>query len=227
MKKRIIYIFISLFIIILILFSFTKVSSSTKIKISNDKDDTNKQLITKYQKEYNNSDIKAILKIDDILLTPIVQTTDNNYYLKHDINKNENNNGEVFLDYRIKDDSKKIIIYGHNNPNGTLPLSVLEKYKDEDFYKNHSLITLYTINKTYKFKIFTSYVETSDFDYLNLNSFNGTYENHLNKLKNKSLYNTNTKINSKDKIIILQTCSYESLYKNYKDKYRLVMGIKQ
>ena len=172
MKKRIIYIFISLFIIILILFSFTKVSSSTKIKISNDKDDTNKQLITKYQKEYNNSDIKAILKIDDILLTPIVQTTDNNYYLKHDINKNENNNGEVFLDYRIKDDSKKIIIYGHNNPNGT-------------------------------------------------------YENHLNKLKNKSLYNTNTKINSKDKIIILQTCSYESLYKNYKDKYRLVMGIKQ
>ena len=44
------------------------------------------------------------------------------------------------------------------------------------------------------------------------------------KLQKKSLYKTNVKLKSDDDILIMQTCSNNKNYKNYKNKYLLVIS---
>ena len=52
----------------------------------------------------------------------MVQTTDNNYYLNHSIDKTNNSAGCIFADCDNKLDGtdKNIIIYGHNRRDGSM-----------------------------------------------------------------------------------------------------------
>lgn len=50
------------------------------------------------------------------------------------------------------------------------------------------------------------------------------YLNHLNKLKDKSLFNTELSLSEDDEILILQTCSTHSDYRDYEKKYLLVIS---
>ena len=183
------------------------------------------QIITELQKKYNNNDIVALVKIPDVLEEEIVQTKDNNYYLHYDKYKNKNIIGATFLDYRNNLElSKKLLIYAHSDPEGTLPFVRLTNYNNEDFYKEHKYIYLIDSKKERKYEVFASYIETEDFDYVNLTEFNGlTYEEHLNKLKSKSLIRTDVELNENSKVLILQTCSFNKDI-NSKDKYQLVVA---
>ena len=60
---------------------------------------------------------------------------------------------------------------------------------------------------------------------MNLDNYNGlTYLEHINKLKNKSIYDTGISLNDNSKIMILQTCNVESGYDgSYKNT--LVIGV--
>lgn len=181
----------------------TKTTKVVKVKKDDDKVD-----ITKLQNEYNNSDIIAYIEIPNVLSTPVVQTSDNDYYLSHDLRKNYDIKGSVYLDYRNKLNDKKILLYGHSGKEQELPFLQLNKYIDESFYKEHKYIYLHTKEEKRKYLIFSSYIETEDYDYVNLNSFNGlSWTEHLNKLKNKSNYKVDVNIDDNSKIIILQTCS--------------------
>ena len=53
------------------------------------------------------------------------------------------------------------------------------------------------LNK-YKYEIFSVYVEVSDWEYYNKMKFNtkNEYYNHILKLKNKSMYDTNVLVNN-------------------------------
>lgn len=45
---------------------------------------------------------------------------------------------------------------------------------------------------------------------------------HINTMKDKSIYNTNTQLSKEDKILTLQTCLFNSSYGNY-----LIINAKQ
>ena len=183
------------------------------------------KLIDSLKKEYNNDDIVLYLEIPNVLSIPILQTKDNKYYLKHDIKKKYKPEGWPFLDYRNQLSDRKLIIYGHNSRYSTLPFTNLTKYKDYSFYKNNPYIYLKTNSSIFKYKVFSSYIENNDFDYVNLNNFNGlSYYEHILKLKNKSFYETGVNLNSNSKILILQTCSYDKNYKGNR-KYHLVLAV--
>lgn len=183
------------------------------------------QIITELQKKYNNNDIVALVKIPDLLEEEIVQTKDNDYYLHYDKYKNKNIIGATFLDYRNNiETSQKLLIYSHSDPDGTLPFVKLTNYNNQDFYTEHKYIYLIDSKKERKYEVFASYIETDDFDYVNLNDFNGlTYEEHLNKLKNRSVIKTDVELAENSKVLILQTCSFNKDI-NAKDKYQLVMA---
>ena len=53
---------------------------------------------------------------------PITQTTNNEYYLTHDLYRQSNGGGWVFLDYRNENDfnNKNSIIYAHGRENKTM-----------------------------------------------------------------------------------------------------------
>ena len=81
---------------------------------------------------------------------PVVQGDDNSYYLHRDIYGNYLYAGTTFLDYRNNyNDSKNLIVYGHNMKNTTM-FSELEKFKKEDFFNSNPTITLTNKNQKNK-----------------------------------------------------------------------------
>ena len=91
-----------------------------------------------------NPDIVAWLRIPCVLDYPVVQGTDNSYYLHHTFRKEYNIAGSIFLDARNASDFSdgKNIIYGHNMRDGSM-FHVLRKFQDLDFYQANREIWLY------------------------------------------------------------------------------------
>ncbi len=233
MKKK--YVILIVFVIIIgIIFSTSFIMQKNKkeqihTNVPSPKEHTveeNKyeQLIRDYPQN-----VIAFIELPGVFIEPVGQAADNDYYLTHNIQQEEDSNGAIYLDYRIDfNQNQKFIIYGHSDPQLSLPFAQLARYHDESFFYEHNIIYLYTKEKTYTFQIFSSYVETSDFDYLNIKSYNGlTWLEHLQKLKNKSQYETNITLEDDKKVLVLQTCSFDSKYKNNRQKYRVVVAIEQ
>ena len=205
-----------------------------EINIENDnnrvikiQDETTIPDIDTYISKYNNNDIKGVLYIPDTkILEPIVQTSNNDYYLNRDLYKKKDTRGSVFLDYRVSINlGRKNLIYSHNSNIHDVPFKELEKYYEKDYYSKHKYIYLKDEKSTIKYLIFSIYVETSDWTYTKI-KFNTDEEwlEHLKYLKNNSWYDTDVILDKKDQVLILQTCSHHRKYKNYKDKYLLVIA---
>ena len=157
-----------------------------------------------------NSDYKFWINVQGTNIEyPVVQGSDNDFYLNHDFNKNYLPAGSIFLDYR-NDFQKDFnsVIYGHHMRNSTM-FGQMEKFKDENFFKENKFITLTTENEVYEYEIFAIGVYDADFGY-NKVSFTdkNDFNNFLNKILTKSMYSRNI-VSENDKIITLSTCSYE------------------
>lgn len=163
-----------------------------------------------------NKDFKCFIKIPNTDIDyPVVQSKDNKFYLQRDYLKNKNIAGSIFLDFRnnISNDLSKsghnVIFYGHNMKNETM-FGELDNFRKKDFFKKNKFIIVDDGLNKFKYKIFSIYLTKPSFNYLKTN-FNSRkeYSLFLNTIKNKSLFNTNIKLNSKDTIITLSTCAYD------------------
>lgn len=236
-KHYIIIILLVMLIVSILTFNIYKYNNTLKSKIINsntievnyeiNKIDYEEEL-NKVRNKYNNNDIVGILSNSDDTLNEIVmQSTDNDYYLEHTVYHESNWRGQTFLDYRNDiNNSDKLIIYGHNSNYYNLPFKVLENYYNKSYYDENKYLYLQTNLNKYKYEIFSVYVEVSDWDYYNKMKFNtkDEYYNHILKLKNKSMYDTNVLVNKDDKILIIQTCSTKKEYSNYENKFLLIIA---
>ena len=75
---------------------------------------------------------------------PVVQGTDNEYYLKHTFKKTEHVAGSIFLDKDNSPDftNRKTILYGHNMKDGSM-FQGLHKYESESYLQEHNKVYLY------------------------------------------------------------------------------------
>lgn len=236
-KHYIIIILLVMLIISIITFNIYKYNNTLKNKIINSNvieinHEINKinyeEELNKVRSKYNNNDIVGILSNSlDTLNEIVMQSADNDYYLEHTVYHESNWRGQTFLDYRNDiNNSDKLIIYGHNSNYYNLPFKVLENYYNKSYYDENKYLYLQTNLNKYKYEIFSVYVEVSDWDYYNKMKFNtkNEYYNHILKLKNKSMYDTNVLVNSDDKILIIQTCSTKKEYSNYENKFLLIIA---
>lgn len=153
---------------------------------------------------------------------PVVQSTDNNYYLTHSYDKKENEAGWVFLDYRNNKDftSKNNIIYAHSRLDKTM-FGSLSKVLKQSWYKDKSnhIIRLSTPTEDSLWQIFSVYVIKEETYYITTSWSKDTeYLDFLNTIKERSKYNFNTELNINDKILTLSTC--------YSDTERTVVHAK-
>lgn len=177
-------------------------------------------------KFYNNKYFYGYLSIDNSSFKePLYQYSDNDYFLTHNSNLKKKSSGATYLDYRVSLNTRKIIIYGHNNNRLSLPFSYLENYNDEEFYKEHKYLYLEKDNNIYKYEIFSIYVETSDWIYTKLKFSDSEYLKHLKLLKSRSIYDSDVELSSDKRALILQTCSKDKKYSKYKNKYLLIIAI--
>ena len=141
---------------------------------------------------------------------PIVQSTDNNFYLEHDFYKRKTTNGWIFGDYRnnFTNFDNNTIIYGHNLINDTMFGSIPNLLNKNWFSnKNNHYIKLSTKTTNTIWQIFSVYKISPTTDYLKTKfTSTKTYQDFLNTIKNRSTYNFNIELNYTDKIITLSTC---------------------
>lgn len=158
-----------------------------------------------------NSETVAWIRVNGTNIDyPVVQHSDNNYYLEHDFYKRKTNIGWVFADYRDEFDpfNNNTIIYAHNLINrtmfGQIPYLLKPNWQSN---KNNYYIKLSTKKTNSIWQIFSVYKIKPTTDYLQ-SKFNSaeTYQSFLTTLKNRSEYNFNTEISTNNKIITLSTC---------------------
>lgn len=109
------------------------------------------------QKE--NPDTAGWIKIEGTQINyPVVQGTDNNFYLNHDFNGKKSASGAIYLDFESQGDfdGRNNILYGHNMKNGTM-FKDLVQYKDEAFFKEHQYFTIYTPEREIRLKAVAAY----------------------------------------------------------------------
>lgn len=141
---------------------------------------------------------------------PIVQTSDNEYYLNHSFKKNKNSIGSIFMDYRNHSlEDQNIVLFGHNSTNKTMFGSLGDVFKENYFdEENADIIYLFdTENNLRKYQIFSYYTVEKEEYYITTSFKNKTeYQEFLNTIKKRSIKNLNVEVSSKDKIITLSTC---------------------
>lgn len=140
----------------------------------------------------------------------LVQTTDNVFFLSHDENGNPSHLGSIFLDYRNQLTDRKLLIYGHNSKTiKEAPFHFLENYLDYDFGKKYNLLLLEIDGDFFYYQLFTVMIVTDDFQHMNLNWSDTSYNQHVAWLKNSSIFYFDTSVSGSDSILLFQTCYYE------------------
>ena len=87
-----------------------------------------------------NADIKAWIKVNNTNINyPVVQASNNSFYLTHNLYKEKNSAGWIFADYRnnLETLDKNTILYGHNRLNDTM-FAELENTLNADWYENEN-----------------------------------------------------------------------------------------
>ncbi|MBP3708415.1 MAG: class B sortase [Clostridia bacterium] len=142
---------------------------------------------------------------------PVVQTTDNDFYLNHSFDKSANSAGWIFADYSCKiPGSQNTIIYGHNRKDRSM-FGSLKNVLEDDWKAdpNNQYITFADLNETGIYQIFSVFVCNDE----DVNSYLSTdfksdedFKAYLKNLKNNSIQNYDTDIENSEKMITLYTC---------------------
>ena len=125
-------------------------------------------ILEKYKTLYNkNKSLIGWIKIADTNIDyPVMQTSNNDYYLDHNLNQEYDKNGSIFMDKDcdVIKPSTNLIIYGHHMQSGKM-FGQLDKYSKESYYKEHPIIEFDTIYEEGRWEImyvFRSKIYTAD-----------------------------------------------------------------
>ena len=152
-----------------------------------------------------NEDIIGWLIVDNTSINyPVVQGKNNEFYLNHDLDKNYNSAGWIFMDSENSLDDQNIIIYGHHRRDGSMFGSI-----DNLLNKNKGgKIKLLINNKEINYNIFSIYKTDKEYNYRERN-YNNLYKK-TSEFKKRSIINYNVDINNKNQIITLSTCDNDN-----------------
>lgn len=158
-----------------------------------------------------NSDYKMWIQVENTNINyPVVQGSDNDYYLKHNFRKESNISGTVFVESANDiDNDKNIILYGHNMRNGTM-FNNITNYKEESFFNEDNKISIIMNNTLYEYEVFSVYVK--NVNEVNLAIGFASEDKFINYAYNEaeeSLYKKDVDFSAEDNLITLVTCSYE------------------
>lgn len=170
-----------------------------------------------------NSDTVGWINVNNTNINyPYVQYKDNDYYLTHSYDKSYNEAGWVFMDYRNDSNlnNKNTILYAHSRLDKTM-FGSLSKTLKSNWYtnKDNHIIRLSTENENTLWQIFSVYKIEEESYYITTSfASDSKYQEFLNTIKGRSLYDFNSNITSDDKILTLSTC--------YSDTERTVVHAK-
>lgn len=166
----------------------------------------------------NKSLIGWIEIADTIIDYPVMQTKDNEYYLKHDFNQKNDANGCIFLDCNcdVILGNDNWILYGHHMKNGKM-FSSLIKYADMDYYEKHKYIRFDTIYEKGTYEVMyafrsriynTNEITFKYYQFIDANS-SEEFDSYMEEMEKMSLIDTGVSATYGDKLLTLSTCDYQ------------------
>jgi sortase B len=192
-------------------------NSQPVIHYTSDEDVEPKEVLDEYKNLLiKNKKLIGWLKIDDTNIDyPVMQTTDNKYYLEHNTNQEKDRNGSIFMDKDcdVLKPSTNFILYGHHMKSGQM-FGKLDKYEDEDYGKEHRYIQFDTIYEkgTYEVMyVFRSRVYSEGdivFKYYQfIDALSETeFDSYMQEMAQMSLYDTGVTAKYGDQLLTLSTC---------------------
>ncbi len=174
-------------------------------------------ILAKYETLYNkNKKLIGWLKIADTNIDyPVMQTSNNEYYLDHNFDQEYDKNGSLFLDKDCNAafPNTNMIIYGHHMKSGKM-FGNLNYYAKESYYKEHPRIQfdtiyeegLYDIMYVFRSRIYNeNEVVFKYYQFFDVNSADEFYS-AMDEMARMSLYDTGVTAEYGDKLITLSTC---------------------
>ena len=169
-----------------------------------------------------NPDIVGWITINNTEVNnPVYQTDNNEYYIDHDMDKQANSYGALFLDYRCDINpmslSRNQIIYGHNMRYGAM-FGTLKSYRELDFYKQNPVVYFDSLYEQRVYKIFAIMVVNDAEDdtfgytytaYRNAFTSDTDFMRWIDHSRQRSLIDTTVDVNAEDEILTLSTCCYD------------------
>lgn len=158
----------------------------------------------------NNDTIGWIFVDNSNINYPVVQGADNKYYLTHDFNKEYNDAGWIYMDYRNNNEEfdKNTIIYGHSRLDKSL-FGTLRNATTEEWFNNkdNHIIKFSTPYENTMWMVFSTYTIKAESYYLKTDfESDSEYNIWLNKMMKRSKFNYNTEVTTDNQVLTLSSC---------------------
>ncbi len=181
----------------------------------------------------NNSDSVAWIEIPNTHINnEIVQTVDNDFYLRRNENKEDDRWGCYFADYFSELNSSddlmpNTVIYGHSkyneDPDGE-KFSALFNYLEPEFLEENPNIYITNEEEEMVFEIFAVFFTDVDYYYINPTPNDEDWPDFYSQLVSKNQYIFEEEITQEDHILTLSTCAYRYDADDTGDHRLVVMG---
>ena len=187
--------------------------------------------LDKYLEYYDvNNDFVGWIRIDGITHSngdpwidyPVVQTTDNNYYLDKNFEGNYSAKGCIYADFKVPitglSMANNVTLYGHSNKDGSFFRHVLD-YKELSTLKNAYIINFDTRWEEAQYVVVSCFLigirEDQDdiplFEYFKCRNFDteDDYNYFYDNIMLRNYYTSDIECEYGDQFLTLSTCSYE------------------
>ncbi len=172
----------------------------------------NSNFINSQMQIYDNEDIKIYMYIMNSVSemdfgSPVAQNPSNTYYLDHNLNKQSDKSGAIFLDYNVDttETPKNMVIYGSNqfeNAN----LYNLKNYADKSFYDANKIIKIVEEDRNVYYEVF-AFCEVTDTFKTEPTEFATelAFQKYISEIRNSAIYFDS--VASDDDLITIATAS--------------------
>ena len=157
----------------------------------------------------NDDAVAYIDVLDTTVQYPVVQGTDNEYYLTHTFAGKHRATGAIFMDAWNSNDFSDFntIIYGHNMKDGSM-FHLLREYKKSSFLSDHKYIEMTLLRSKRTYKVFAAYSVEDDFDFRGFGcQTEAERAAFLKRIAYRSEIKTNATASADDSILTLVTCT--------------------
>lgn len=166
--------------------------------------------------QQQNQELAGWIRIPDTEIDyPVMQTKeDNDYYLTHDFEREENVHGTPFLDVNCKiGESENLIIYGHHMKDGTM-FQNLMLYEDPKYCESNGIIEFDTPEESQQYQVIfvmlLSEEDTGDFPYYKCTDLakEELYQGFLTRCSQYAIWQSNDLPDPGTQLLTLSTCEY-------------------
>jgi sortase B len=169
-----------------------------------------------------NSDFYCWIRVSQTTIDyPVVQTTNNDYYLNYSFRKVRNAAGAIFADHRNSKDigeNRNMVIYGHNMLDNSMFQPLIIFGSRWDYFKN-GIIELSTEEATYYYEVFSAREADPSSGYIQVDfDSDEEYIEFLYEMQECSNFNKYLEFDAESKIVTLSTC-----VNDYKRDWRFVV----